>query len=483
MPFGSALLLAIFLMGTAPALAAAGGLSPCELTGSRGIEAIEAECLDLEVPENPDEPEGTRISLRVAVVRSPSPAPETDAFTLINGGPGGSSITLYADSAAAFAPILVDRDILIVDQRGTGASHPLNCPALDDLASGLVPELITQATDDCLDRLPGDPRFYTTSNAVLDLEAVRTALGYSRLNIYGVSYGTRVAQHYARRFPQAVRTLVLDGIVPADVALGPNAAINAQQTLNRLFDRCANSPDCAAAFPHLPETFDALRARLSANAVSVVLPDPITGASRTIDFGYNHLLLAVRMMSYAPETSGLIPLMIQQAQADQNFTPLAAAALRLEADLGQSMSVGMHNSVVCTEDIPYLDSIDWPGLDATYMGAEQLKALQLICERWPAGYLHGNLREPLAAGVPTLLLSGTEDPITPPEYGDAVAAHLPNALHLVAPGQGHGVFARGCLPRLISEFIEHADLSLLDAGCIERLEATPFFLDMLGPAP
>ncbi|MEZ5549801.1 MAG: alpha/beta hydrolase [Pseudomonadales bacterium] len=458
-------------------------LTACTLTGSRGIESIEAECGNLQRPENPEQPEGRQISLRVAVIRSPSPAPEPDAFTLINGGPGGSSISLYADSASAFAAILLHRDIVVVDQRGTGSSAPLRCAGLDDLTDGLVPGSIAVATKECLQSLPGEPGNYTTSAAVADLEAARAALGYARFNVYAVSYGTRVAQHFARRYPASVRTLILDGILPADVPLGPNAAFNAQQTLEQIFSRCAKDTHCAEAFPDLPATFAALQSRLRTAAVEITLPHPVQGTAHAMAIGYPHLLMVVRLLSYSPETAALIPLVIQEAQRDANFTPLAANALQLQSDLDNAIGVGMHNSVVCTEDVPFIGEVNWPALDATYMGADQVRALQTICQHWPAGPLDNDLRTPLVSDVPALLLSGEFDPITPPRYGDAVAAQLSNALHITAPGQGHGVFARGCLPRLMSEFVEQADWRALDTACVDRLQPTPFFINLMGPSP
>src|SRR6056297_2711256 len=179
------------------------------------------------------------------------PPPPADAFTLVNGGPGGSSVSLYVDLEAAFSGIRRNRDIVIMDQRGTGRSAPLDCPELEDTAQDFDPELIRRATRACLDALERDPRFYNTSIAVADLEQLRQAMGYDRWNLYGVSYGTRVAQHYLQRFPGAVRTLILDGVVPPGLALGPDIARNAQKTLDELLARCAGVAYCAEAFPDL----------------------------------------------------------------------------------------------------------------------------------------------------------------------------------------------------------------------------------------
>jgi pimeloyl-ACP methyl ester carboxylesterase len=195
--------------------------------------------------------------------------------------------------------------------------------------------------------------------------------------------------------------------------------------------------------------------------------------------------MSLRLMSYAPETAALIPLIIQEAAARRNYVPLAAQAMLIEKSLLTSISFGMHNSVVCTEDVPFFPDLEsvQPQLDATYLGAGQVRALQGICALWPRGVLHPSLREARRAGHPVLLLSGELDPITPPAYAEQAAAAYPNSRHLVARGQGHGVVARGCVPSLVSDFITAASLEDLDGACLERLQGDAFFVDLLGPPP
>ena len=455
----------------------------CELNGSQGFGMVTATCTELVRPVNPAEPNGAVLKLKVAVIHSLSPDPQPDAFTVINGGPGGSSIEFYVDGVNAFQSILRERDIVVVDQRGTGASNPLDCPELEALSDSFDEGEYARATDNCLAQLPSDPRFFTTSIAVQDLEAVREALGYSQLNIYGVSYGTRVAQHYLRRYPGSVRTLIIDGVVPHDLALGPNAAINAQRTLDRLFARCAATPQCHETYPDLAESFQRLRRRLLETPVTVDLAHPVTGKQETLELTYPHLLVTIRLLSYQSETVSLIPLIIDQAERLENYLPIASNALQILDSLSSAMRFGMHNAVICAEDIPFLGTINTAELQATYMGGEQVAALQAICSRWPHGLIDEDFRQPLNSNVPTLLLSGEEDPITPPFYGDQVAEVLPNSLHLVAAGQGHGVFARGCVPRLIAEFIQAGELEPLDVSCVSKMAAAPFFINLLGPAP
>ena len=458
--------------------------APCELTGSADHMRARADCATFSVAEDPAKPDGARIDLRVAKIKSLSPTPQRDAVTIINGGPGASSIALYVDLARALTGLLPERDIIVLDQRGTGSSNPLTCPDLERATQQFSKEAITMATDACLAQLAGNPRFYSTSQAVADLDALRAELGYEQLNIYGVSYGTRVALHYLRRYPQRVRSLVIDGVVPPELALGINVAINAQTTLNAVLARCSQREPCRNAFKDSAAQLQALRAELGEQSIAVELAHPLTGAATSVQFGYEHLATNLRLLSYAPETAALIPLLIHETAAG-NHTPAAAMALKYIDQLSTSLSFGMHNAVVCTEDIPFIDqaTIDWAALRATYLGADQIRALITICERWPAAVIDEDFKTPIRADVPTLVLSGEQDPIPPPQYGTAVAKGLTNSLHVVAPGQGHGVIARGCIPRLVADFVSEPNVDALDASCAQRLTDTPFFLDLLGPAP
>jgi pimeloyl-ACP methyl ester carboxylesterase len=478
---GSALLAAISAVGGTADL----HLQPCELRGSQGFGRIQAYCGRLPVPADRARPDAGSLDLFVARVPALKPNPAADALALINGGPGASAVDLYVDMPGAFAAVLLERDILLVDQRGTGRSAPLTC-ALDEQPP---PELdlarVAAATRRCLATLSADPRPFTTSVAVEDLEAVRRALGYPQLNLYGVSYGTRVAQHYLRRYPASVRSLVLDGVTPPDQALGPDIAGNAQAALDRLFARCQADPHCSARFPDPAAQLARLAARLRSAAVTLALPDPLTGRPEETLFSHAHLVGTLRMLSYAPETAALIPLVVDEAEARANFLPLALQARRVERELGAALNVAMHNTVVCSEDAPFYGDLAaiQAALTDTYLGADQVRMLATICAVWPTGPIDPDLRLPLRSDAPVLLLSGELDPVTPPAYAVRAQTQLSNSRHLIAAGQGHGVIARGCLPDLLRDFVHHADPGAIDATCLQRLRPDAFFLDLLGPTP
>ncbi|MEM6708714.1 MAG: alpha/beta hydrolase [Pseudomonadota bacterium] len=456
----------------------------CTLYGGGGANRIDADCVSVTRPLDPERPDGEQLELTVAILKSLAPQPAQDAFTLINGGPGGSSIELLVDLAPLLTGILRERDIVVVDQRGTGLSHPLHCDILDSVETEPDAEATRAAAEDCIANLDVDPRFFTTSLAVDDLDAVRATLGYDALTVYGVSYGTRVAQHYARKYAPHTRALIIDGVVPLPAALGPDIARNGQATLDSIFQRCEDDDACATAFPKLADDFQRLSEQLKRQPQPLTLPHPVTGVAESLSLSYGHLAVAIRLGAYAPETAALIPLQIDAAANKDNFLPVAAQALQVMDQLGTSISYGMHNAVVCAEDVPNY-SFDPKALreelQDTFLGYEQVEALQVICEVWPKGPVDPGFHEPLRSAVPTLLLSGEFDPITPPANAEAVIPGLTDARHIVAPGQGHGVISRGCIPRLIREFTETADAATLDTTCVERMRADPFFVDLMGP--
>lgn len=486
-----AALLVLLMPVAAPAGAASGSvlvLEDCRISAGPGFPGIKARCADFERPLDPSNPAAGTVTLFVAVVSALRLEPSRDPLVPIAGGPGQASTEFYAAYAYAFEEIRRNRDVLLLDQRGTGKSTPLRCDLDETLMTGEVSvDESVEATRRCLEALPKDPRFFTTSVAVEDLEAVRKALGYPQLNLYGISYGTRVAQHYLRRFPESTRTVILDGVVPPQVALGPTIAIEAQRALEAVFARCAESAPCNERFPEVEQSFAELKAALVAEPVSVELPDPLTGQARSMRFGHNELAGALRLLSYHPSTVALIPLLVHEA-ATGNYKPLAAQYLMASESISEALDIGMHNAVVCTEDAPFFDpaTVDRAALEATYIGPVQLDVLEAICSVWPAGVIDEGFREPVLTGKPVLLLSGDADPITPPRFAELAAAEMTNSASLVGVDQGHGQAPRTCIPRIMAEFIDAAGVHVIDAEdrrCLaERQFAMPFFLDFTGPS-
>ena len=461
-------------------------LEPCRIADLDGLVSTEARCGTLQVPEDPDDPAGAKITLAIAVVPAISTKAMPDPLFLVAGGPGQGSIHGFAPLLSAFAGIRRERDIVMVDQRGTGGSNRLDCAMPDDaLESGeLEPAELRELAQECLPALRGRPEFYTTSIAVRDLDAVRAALGYPRLNLYGGSYGTRVAQHYARRYPQRTRAVVLDGVVPPALALVPNIAIESQRALERVYARCAADPECDRRFPALAAQFAKLDARLTQGPVTVTLADPVTGGNRRLQVKRAHLVTMARMLTYSPGTASILPLVLHEAATNGNYGPLAAQAEMIGNDIERMIAMGMHNSVVCAEDAPlFTGAVDRNALEATAIGPLIVDGMRAICEVWPLGPVDGDFAEPLDSEVPALLLSGEFDPATPASYGAMAAKGFRNGLHVVVPGQGHGQARLPCVQKLLRRFIDAGSIAGLDTACIGKLQPAPFFLSFNGSAP
>lgn len=463
-------------------------LDDCRISAGPGFPSMKARCGELTRPLDPSDSNSPSIHLAVAVVPALTLEPQPDPLVPIAGGPGQSTIEFFAAYAGAFEDIRRNRDIVLMDQRGTGESAPLDC-GLDDEMPGreFSPEQAARDARRCLDELEHDPRFFTTSVAVTDLEALRRTLGVPAFNVYGISYGTRVAQHFARRYPDSTRTVILDGVVPPQIALGPAIATEAQEALEAIFARCAESAPCDTAFPGISQEFQVLKARLAAEPVLVDVPDPVAARPETFSFGSTELAGALRILSYHPNTVALMPLLIHEAYGS-NYRPIAAQYLMTARSVAESLSIGMHNAVVCTEDAPFFEgeNVSREALESTYLGPLQLDTLEAMCNVWPQGVLDEDLRTPLATDKPVLLLSGDADPITPPRFAELAAVEMTNAKLLVGHDQGHGQLARTCIPQIMAGFVDTGTVTSIgedDQECLdERQFAMPFFLDFTGPA-
>jgi pimeloyl-ACP methyl ester carboxylesterase len=481
--------LALALMGCVAggrARAAPLVLSPCELAHPLRLTVVPAECGRLQVPEDRGNPGGRTLWLYVARVPAISRRKLADPLFVLAGGPGQAASAFYATVAGAFTRINRDRDIVLIDQRGTGQSNLLNCPEEDEGLTRASDAETERRTRACLATLQkkANVALYTTSIAVQDLEAVRRALGYPKINLYGVSYGTRVAQHYVRRFPGNVRAVILDGVLPPALAVGPAVALDGEAALQAILARCAADAPCHARFPDLAGDYRAVRAALERAPVRVRLPDPASGAPKELEFGSDQLAVVLRLASYSADYAALLPLLLHGARAGGDYAQLAAQFLLLQRSFND-IATGMHNSVVCAEDVPFYDAqaIDRARLAATFMGTAQVDGLRLVCGLWPRGPVDADLHAPLDSTVPALLLSGSADPVTPPAYAAQAAAGFRHARQLVLEGFGHGQLTAPCMGRVLARFLEVPDPQALDASCTQRDRPMPFFVTQNGPAP
>lgn len=467
------------------ARAAGLSLEDCRLHSEIVGSSVAARCGWLSLPENRQQPDGKQVRLHVAVIPALRLEPAGDPLFVLSGGPGQAASDFYISIAPALARVRRDRDIVLVDQRGTGRSNRLDCTFPDESEISYTdPRQLREHTQVCLDKLPGDPRYYTTSVAVRDLDDARAALGYQRLDLYGVSYGTRVAQHYMRRYPQRVRVAILDGVVPPQLALGPDIALDAQAAIDAAFARCASDAACKRTFPDIAATFATLRARVEQQPLALSIPDPLNAAPIQARLGVSELSAAVRLLSYSDETLSTLPLLIHEAETGLPQA-LAAQYLMIKRSLDAQFAYGMHFAVVCSEDAPRWDErpVAAAELAKTYIGESFMTSMRTICERWPRGLVDEDFSQPLTSAIPTLVLSGGNDPVTPARHAEQILPGLANSKHLVLDGQGHGQIGVGCMPRVVAEFIAAGSVESLDDACLKNIAPAPFLLSRSAPAP
>lgn len=463
--------------------------NPCSLDTAGTGRSISAQCAKFTVAEDRQRPDGREIALNVAWLPVENGGAIDDPVFFLAGGPGQAATEHAVAVDAMLAEVRKQRDIILVDQRGTGGSNPLECGDVDEAAmEAQVAELgIEQATvrfaRECAGALrdQADPRFYTTAQAVADLEAVRAALGVDKINLVGVSYGTRVAQQYAARHPEHVRSLVLDGVVPNDLVVGGEFARTFEQSLVLQAARCSELPACEARFgTDVRARLREVVATLEAAPVEVEYRDPTTNAIRQGTATADTVTGLVFAFSYMPQTAALLPLVLDQA-AQGHYGPLMSLSRLTSENMAGGMARGMQWSVVCAEDADRVQP-DAAAAD-TILGASLSDMFFAACQVWPTGERSVDFTAPLDSSVPALLLSGEIDPVTPPSYGERVLESLPGGRHLVLQGQGHNVLGAGCMPKLVGQFIESADAASLDVECLDALKYVPPFTSFNGWEP
>jgi len=464
-------------------------LTACELKQLNSAATTPAFCARFPVPENRADPKSRKIDLKLALLKSDSAVPEKDLVVYLAGGPGESAIQTYPQLAGAFAPLRKHHDVLLLDQRGTGDSNPLDCPIVAKQMkqlgdADLTPAQRTERVGECATEVQkkSDPRYYTTSEAVADLEAVRGALGAPELDLIGVSYGTRMAQHYAAAHPDAVRSIVLDGVVPNQMVLGETFAEALERSLKLQAAACDKTPACKQAFGDWYATLQQLHAKLKSEASQqVTFEDPYSYKPVTKTLTADNLVGVVRMFSYSTLTAALLPLAIDEA-AHGNYAPLMGQSKLLSSSLSESMQGGMQLSVICTEDAPLMKPR--PQDANLLLGTSLVDSLLTECKVWPHGPAPEDFHAPFKSSIPTLLISGERDPVTPPAYADEVLQGLSNARSLVVKGLGHAepMYA-GCMPDLMEQFITGLQPKKLDARCLDKIGPIPAFVNFNGAAP
>ena len=451
-------------------------LEDCPLTPPSG-RSYDAQCGTLSVPEDRSNPSGRQIELHIAVIPAIKRDPEPDALFLIAGGPGQSAIETFPAIFALMFNIHKDRDIVLVDQRGTGKSNPLQCLGPEDEA--LTEDQVLEKLKACPETLDADPRFYTTEIAMTDLDEVRAALGYETINLYGASYGTRAALTYLRMFPDRVRTVTLDAVVDPGFVMFMDSAEDGQLALEQFFARCEADEICRSEFPNLRSEFNGLLARLEESPAEITPPHPVTNKPLELTVTRQMITNMVFNTLYLPDLVATLPLSIHVAFADENYVPLISQAFLVDAGLYD----GMFYAVTCTEDAPLISAEEAARRSEETVFVDRTVDFAAVCAEWQQGQVSPEFREPVTSDVPVLIFSGTADPITPPHHAQTVAESLTNELHLIFSNMGHGNISNPCSSDLFSDFIENASIEGLDTACVESVEPPPFFVDFSGPRP
>jgi pimeloyl-ACP methyl ester carboxylesterase len=443
-----------------------------------------AKCGTLEVYENRATRKGRMIGINVVVLPATGDKREPDPVAYFAGGPGSGATEDAPGVARDFAKIREHRDLLFVDQRGTGGSHPLECEFYnpDDLQSYFGYFFPLEEVRKCRAQLEAkaDLKLYTTTIAMDDMDEVRAALGYERINLFGASYGTRAALTYLKRYPQRVRTAILQGVSPTNHYLPGDFAAQTERAIQGVLEECVANEACNKAFPNIRDEAKSVLAQLLKGPVEVEVQKPNSNERVKVKLSRDLAAEAIRYMLYHPAPASAVPLTLHLA-ARGNFVPLAQAALRYRKNLVGTGSNGMYLSVTCAEDVPWIKPGEGERLAAnTFLGDYRLRQQREACALWPRAEIESDYAKPVRSDVPVLILTGEWDPVTPPANGEAASKTLTKSLHIVVPAGAHGLGGLegvDCVDRILREFVERGTTEALDTTCVKSIRRRGFVLE------
>lgn len=436
-------------------------LSPCQLPDV----TRPARCGTFEVPENPDRPNGRRLGISIVVVPASGGTALSDPIVPLMGGPAEEARSVAAIFARNFASLLNDRDLVLIDQRGTGRSAPLRCDlsAADDPAANLREFMPLAAIERCREQLStrADLTQYTYPHFAKDLEQIRRALGYGKLNLFAGSYGTRAAQVYVRAYPQSVRTVYMGSIVPLDVATPVPFAKAVQAAFEKTFDACAAESACRSAFPNLREEFTQVLARLGAG-VRVKVP----GAAEPVQLHRGRVVEWLRAVMYRAAGAATVPWLIHRAYGG-DWQPIVDGIMSNARSRGpdSEVSFGLFFAITCNDDVAFIreEEVE-PATQGTFLGDYRIRQQQAACKDWPKLTHAADYRKPVRSSVPTLFVSGDIDPTAPLWYTERTAPGFSDRVQVVQHEQGHTEWNE-CVERLYHRFVSSGATRGLDASC------------------
>ena len=452
-------------------------LKDCEVHGIQG----NARCGTLEVYEDRAAKIGRKISLNIVVLPATGDKREPDPLFYFAGGPGSAATEDAAGVALGLAKIREHRDLVFVDQRGTGGSNPLNCDIYNpaDLQSYLGYFFPLEEVRRCRTQLEtrADLKLYITTIAMDDIDDVRAALGYDRINLFGGSYGTRAALTYLKRHPQHVRTATLQGVSPTNQFMPGDFPAQTERALQGVLSECAADQQCNNAFPNVKAEAQAVLAQLIKGPVEVEIQKPDSTEHVKVKLSRDLAAEAIRYMLYSPVPASRVPLMIHTA-AQGNFVPLAHTAFEYRKFLVATGSNGMYLSITCAEDLPWIKPGEGERIAAnTFLGDYRLRQQREACTLWPRATIERDYSQPVVSDVPVLILTGQWDPVTAPSNGETAARTLKNGMHIIVPHGAHGLGGLeglDCIDRIMAEFVERGTTKGIDTGCVQNIRRKGF---------
>lgn len=481
-------LLVVWTLGATGAAHAAGptpafALAACSPEGVEGP----ALCGTYEVWENRATKSGRKIGLKVVLLPATNPSARPEPWVYFAGGPG-DSVVKDAAGISRDPDLRKAQPVLLIDMRGTGESNGLFCRSMmgEKQVQGFLDEFLpTAQVRECASewKAKADLAQYTTANMVEDVEELRRALGLPKLDLEGASGGTRVVLEYLRRYPESVRSAVIEGVVPPDARLPSTFALDSQAALDGVLGACAADSTCHAAYPDPASDLREVLARLAKQPATVVLPDSKTGQPQTIRLAPQGLAQTLRYSLYLPSTSAQIPLLLRMA-ARGEYRPIVELA-QFWGGAGVQLADGLFLSVTCAEDLAFFDEAEVVRAAAgTFLGDFRVRLQKAACREWGVPAVAKAALEPVRSAVPTLVISGQWDPVTPARWGDEVMKGLSKARHIVVPGSGHGHEgmngARECLNGIHHQFVDSASVEGLDTACLTSITRPAWTLRWAG---
>lgn len=447
-------------------------LHRCDLPEVKG----DVQCGTYEVFEDRAAKSGRTIKLKIVVLKSPGSKPAADAIFPLHGGPGAPATDLVELANEILGPARQDHDLVFVDQRGTGGSNPLTCDIADDakdLTSFFGDILPPDKVRACREKLQehADLRLYTTPIAMDDLDEVRAALGYEKIDLVGLSYGSIAAQVYMRQHPEHVRTVFLAGVATPSIKQPLLFPRSAQHAMDLLFADCTADKTCHEAFPRLKEEFGVVLSRFNKGPVPVELVDSVSKNRVQVKLSRSSFVEGIRLAMYSTFSQQFVPKIIHQAY-EKDYVPFEEAAVHLSP--GASVARGVYFTITCSEGVPFISAKELTDeTKNTYVGPERVERHITACKDWPKGNIDSSYLEPVKSDLPVLMISGEVDGSSPTWFGESALKYLPNGRQLKIRYLGHQ-FEGNCLRDIFTSFIKDGSAKNLDASCTEKIRRPPF---------